>query len=213
MSAQRSRPTRWYPVLAAVLLPLFGCLISAAIIYGQFQGLPGALGRMSLNNLTQVVVPGSREIRFSKKGTYAVYYEYRSVVNNVSYISNKTPPRLECNLRSKTSGESASLAPDYVESNIYSTKNNERVGVLMMSISIDQPGAYDFSCRYPDGSTMPKVVLAVGPNFMWEFFSVAARPLAAALGGLVVFGGLSAISVILLLVTYIVRKSRKPALS
>jgi len=208
MNSQKPRSFRRFSILAAFLLPLFGCLISAAIIYRQFQGFPGALGRMSLNNLTQVVVPGSKEIFFSKKGAYAVYYEYRSVVNGVSYLTSKTPPTLECDLRSITSDESASLAPDYVESNSYSTKNNERIGVLMMSISMDKPGTYEFSCRYPTGSPRPEVVLAVGPNFVWEFFSATARPLAALVGGLVVFGGLSAIAAIILLLSYFIKKSR-----
>lgn len=219
MSAQKSKSFRWYPFLAVLLLPLFGCLISAVIIYRQFQGFPGALGQTSIgalgrtgiNNLTQVVVPGSKEIHFSKKGAYAVYYEYRSVVNGVGYLTSKTPPVLECDLRSKTSGESASLAPDYVEGNVYSTKDYERAGVLMMSISMDKPGAYEFSCRYPDGSTKPKVVLAVGPNIVWEFFSAVARPLAALLGGLVVFGGLSVVAMIILLTAYVIGKSRNSA--
>lgn len=208
MRAKESKLSRWYPVLAALLLPLFGCLISAAVIYQQFQGLPGALGRMSLNNLTQVVVPGSKEIHFSKKGAYAVYYEYRSVVNGVSYITSQTPPALECALRSKTSDEAASLSSDYVKGNVYSTKDNMRTGVLMMSISMDKPGAYEFSCRYPDGRPMPKVVLAVGPNFIYEFFNAAARSLAALLGGLVVFGVLNAFTMIVLLFAYVIGKSR-----
>jgi hypothetical protein len=208
MNSRESRLFRRYSVLAAFLLPLFGCLISAAIIYSQFQGFPGALGRMSIDNLTRVVVPGSQEIYFSKKGAYAVYYEYRSVVNGVNYLTSKTPPALECELRSMTSSETASLAPDYVESNAYSTKDNERVGVLMMSISMDTPGTYEFSCRYPDGSQKPKVILAVGPNFVWEFFSAAAKPMAALLGGLIIFGGLSAIAAIILLFVYISARRR-----
>ena len=211
MSSQKSKSPRWYLILGALMLPLSGCLISAVIIYGQFQGFPGALGLMSLDNLTQVVVPGSQEIHFSRKGAYAVYYEYRSVVNGVSYLTTKTPPALDCELKSITSGETASLTPDYVESNAYSTKDDERIGVLMMSISMDIPGTYEFSCRYPDGSTKPKVVLAVGPNFIWEFFSAAARPLAALLGGLVIFGGLSVLAAIILLIAYVVGKSRGSA--
>lgn len=208
MSAQKSKKFRWVLVLGALLLPLFGCLISTVIIYRQFQGFPGALKQMSLDNLTQVVVPGSKEIHFSKKGAYAVYYEYHSVVNGVSYLTTKTPPALDCHLRSLTSGETASLTPDYVESNSYSTKGDDRIGVLLMSISMDQPGTYQFSCRYPDGGTKPKVVLAVGPNFVWEFFSASARPLAALLGGMVIFAGLSALAVIILLIAYVVGKSR-----
>jgi hypothetical protein len=58
------------------------------------------------------------------------------------------------------------------------------VGVLIRSITIDQPGTYTFSCRYPDGGSQPTIVLAVGPNFVWEFFGIAARTVLTVVAGL-----------------------------
>jgi len=149
--------------------------------------LPGALETTGIHNLTQVVVPGSADIHFPKAGAYAVYYESRSVVDGVRFDGDKTPPSIRCKLTCKATGEDVPLAPDYVEGNKYETQNRERVGVLIKSVRIDQPGVYDFSCHYADGRTDPRVVLAVGPNIVWEFFNVVTKPIAAIVCGGLVF--------------------------
>jgi hypothetical protein len=92
---------------------------------------------------------------------------------------------------------------------MYSTGNNERVGMMMRTISIDRPGAYSFSCQYPDNSSTPRIVLAVGPNFVWEFFNLAAKPAAAVVGGLLVFLGVSLISTIMVIIVFIKRNQAK----
>lgn len=140
MDNQKIKPSGWYYALAA-LIPVLGCLIATAIAYQWFPGLPGALeSRMNLDDLTQVVVPGSKDITFAESGAYAAYYEYRSVVDGAVYASSETPPALVCTLTSTATGTEAGIAPDYVETNTYSTKDRERVGVLIRSITIDEPG-------------------------------------------------------------------------
>lgn len=165
---------------------MLGCLISTVIIYRSFPNLPGALETIDIHNMTQVTVPGSADITFPKKGAYAVYYEYRSLVDGVQYSNAKTPPPLKCSLTSNAAVKEVFVSPEYIEGNTYSTKDQERVGVHIMSISMEEPGTYTFSCHYADEVTVPKVVLAIGPNIVWEFFSIAAKPVAAFLGGFVV---------------------------
>ena len=82
MSEIKQKPTRWYYVLAS-LIPIFACLGTALLVYPNVPELPGALEAIGVKNLTQVVVPGSA-ISFPQKGAYAVYYEYRSVIDGVS---------------------------------------------------------------------------------------------------------------------------------
>jgi hypothetical protein len=82
------KPSRRYYGLAA-LMPVLGCLTAMVMAYQWFPGLPGTFeSKMNLDNLTQVVVPGSQEITFAKSGAYAVYYEYHSVVDGAVYASS-----------------------------------------------------------------------------------------------------------------------------
>jgi hypothetical protein len=202
MSGNNQKPTRWYYLLA-LLLPVIACGITATVIYRSIPALPGALETMDINHLTRVVVPGSAEISFPKAGAYAVYYEYRSVINGVNYVQDRYPPRINCHLTSKTTGEEIELASPQAEGDIYSTQNQERVGVLFKSISINQPGMHTFSCRYLGGGSNPQIVLAVGPNMIWEFFNVAAKPVSAFFcGGLVFLAALGFSILIITIVAY-----------
>lgn len=184
MSASKAKPTRWYYVLA-ILIPIFACLGTALLACVTVPALLGALEATGIHNLTQVIVPGSAEIHFPKAGAYAVYYEYRSVVDGVSYFRDERPPRLTCQLRSISTGEAVALAPTTVEGDMYTYP--ERAGVMFKRISIDQPGVYNLSCHYTDGRTYPRIVLAVGPNILWEFFNGVAKPGAAVMCGSLVF--------------------------
>jgi len=186
MSKSKLNPTRWYYVLA-LLIPVFACMGTALIVYLNVPKLPGALGTLGINNLTRVTVPGSADINFPKAGAYAVYYEYRSVIDGESYVRGKYPPHLNCQLKSKATGQNIELATNHIEGNMYATQNQERVGVLIKSITINTPGIHRFSCQYHDSETDPQIVLAVGPNIIWEFFNVAVKPLAAFTCGAFVF--------------------------
>jgi hypothetical protein len=77
---------------------------------------------------------------------------------------------------------------------------------------MDEPGTYTFSCRHADGSSQPEIVLAVGPNFVWEFFGIAARTVLTAATGLVVLLGSGAVAAFVALAIALKRRrSRKAA--
>jgi hypothetical protein len=187
MFDRKLKPSAWYYILA-LLLPIWACIGTGFLVDQNVPNLPGALEATGIDNLTQVVVPGSAEIYFSQAGAYAVYYEYRSVFDGIRYVGEKEPPSLSCHLISKSTGETIAMTYDYVEGNVYKTQNAERVGVLIMSISIDQPGAYKFKCSYPDGRSEPQIVLAVGPNILWEIFNITLKPIAALALGIPLIG-------------------------
>jgi hypothetical protein len=210
MSEGKLKPTRWYYVLA-LLIPVFACMGTALIVYGNVPKLPGALEALDVKNLTQIVVPGSAEIHFPKSGAYAVYYEYRSVIDGVSYFRDEYPPSMRCQLRSKRTGEAVKLAPSTVDGNVYTYP--ERVGVMFKRISIDQPGIYNFSCQYPDGRSYPKNVMAVGSNLVWEFFNVALKPIGAMLFGSFAFVFAGVISVLIIAFVAIKRHQLKNILA
>jgi hypothetical protein len=212
MSASKPKPTRWYYVLA-ILIPVFACLGTALPVYTAVPELPGALKATGIHNLTQVIVPGSADIHFPKSGAYAVYYEYRSIVDGVRYDRDKHPPSINCKLTSKATGEDIPLAPDYIEGNKYETQHRERVGVLIKSIRIDQPGVYNFSCHYTGSRTYPRIVLAVGPNIVWEFFNVVAKPVAAIMCGVLVFVCACGISMLIIGIVAFKRHQSKKTLA
>ena len=77
-------------------------------------------------------------------------------------------------------------APDYVETNRYETKRQDRIGVLIMSLTVDEPDTYTFACRYRNGGERPQITVALGPNYVWEFLRVAGK------GGLGLLGAMTA---------------------
>jgi hypothetical protein len=212
MSARRLKPSRWYYVLA-LLLPICACLGTALLVHPNVPKLPGALEVVGIENLTQVIVPGSAEINFPTAGAYAVYYEYRGVVNGVKYIRGKTPPSISCQLTSKASGVDVAVTTEYIEDNNYFTRNHERAGVLIRSITIRDPGVYNFSCQYPTGRTSPPIVLAVGPNVNYELLNVIVKWLAALVSGALVFVAASVLSILIVVFVSYKRRQAKNVLN
>jgi hypothetical protein len=211
MKEYKARPSGWTYAVAAVI-PVVGCLMAMALVYQWFPGLPGTFeSKMTMGDLTQVVVPGSEDITFAESGAYAVYYEYRSVMDGAVYASSEAPPALACTLISRATGADVGVVPDYVPTNTYSTKDRERVGVMLRSITIDEPGTYTFSCHYADGGSEPEIVLAIGPNFVWEFFGIAARILVTAAAGLAVVLGSGAVAVLVALTIALKRRQSQRA--
>ena len=191
------KPSRWYYLLA-VLIPIFACLGAIVLVVVSEPTFSGILNVLDTSDLTRIVVPGSGEIHFTEPGSYAVYYENRSVIDGVSYTRNEIPPNLICQLISQKTGADVELLPSLAAGNIYTTSNPERSGVIFLRINIDQPGSYDFSCQYPSGRSSPKVVMAVGPNLVHEFFNVVGKPIVTMLIGLFIFVWACAISLLII---------------
>jgi len=210
MDNQRTKPSGLYYGLAALALAL-GCLLATAILYPGTRGLPASIAEAhDLSRLTQVVVPGSADLTLSRTGAYAVYYEYHSVVDGVEHIGSEKPPTLECSLTLKSTAREIPVVPDFVETNRYSARmgkgKGKRAGVLIMSTTIDDPGNYTFSCRYPDGREQPEIVLAVGQNILWEDIGIMARTAGSVLGGLAVLCISGVIAVVIAIVVAVKRR-------
>lgn len=193
---------RWVYAIP-VLVILFG-LIFSVWIWGS-AGLgkyPAMIKEAFGEERHYLIVPGSREIRLTRTGAYGVYYEYTSELYMEDYPV--TPPALECSLTSKSTGATRQAAPDYVEGNRYS--DQDRTGILIMSLTVDRPDTYTFACHYPNGVKEPKSTVALGPNYGWEILKVAWKISLPLLGGLASICGSVLIGLVMVVVIAIKRQ-------
>jgi hypothetical protein len=145
---------------------------------------PSLIAEAYKGPLQRLEIPGDADLELSRKGAYGVYYEG----DRDSDVDLELPPILNCSLTLKRTGEDIPLVPDYVPTNRYATKDG-RTGVLIYSTTVTDPGLHTLSCDYPDGRVGPQLVLALGPNYFWEFLRVVWNLGGQVLGGAGVFCG------------------------
>jgi hypothetical protein len=175
MERQRIKRHRLWVGVAALVLVL-GCSVAAILIISTLTSYPSLIQEAYKDPLQKIEVPGEGDIDLRRKGAYGVYYE-------TLHAPTEGPPVLDCSLTSKTTGDDIPLVPDYVPTNRYSTKDRSRLGVLIYSTTVMDPGPYKLSCDYPDGRVSPKLELAIGPNYFFEFLRVAWKLGGSILGG------------------------------
>jgi hypothetical protein len=165
----------------AILVLVSGCLGAATLIGFKLTSYPSLIKEAYRDPLQKIEVPGEADIELNRKGAYAVYFETDQVPEG--------PPVMDCVLSSKTTGDDIPLVPDFVPTNRYSTKDGSQVGVLIYSTTIDPPGSHKLSCKYPDRHENPKITLAIGPNYFYEFLRVAWKLGGALIGGVALLCG------------------------
>lgn len=158
-----SRYRLWYA--AATLVFVVGCLAVTIMTIPTLTSYPSLIKEAYSSPLQKIEVPGETDIQLHRKGAYGLYYE-------TGHVPAEGPPELNCNLVSKTTGDDIPLVPDYVPTNRYENKDG-RIGVLIYSTTIDFPGLHSLSCSNPDGSESPTQIVAIGPNYFFEFLRVA----------------------------------------
>ena len=154
---------------AALLILVIGCIAGLGLVITTLGSYPSLIAEAYNDPLQRVDIPGEADLELSRKGAYAIYYERQ----NGSSTLEERPPTLDCHLTSKMTGKDVPLVPDYVPSNQYSTKDGDQVGVLIYSTTVEYPGYHTLSCGYPDGGENPELVIAIGPNYFFEFLRVA----------------------------------------
>jgi hypothetical protein len=189
----------------AALVLLFGCLIAASIIMSAFRDARPQIAEVHQNRSQHVEIPGEVDLELSRKGAYAVYY----VRHKGAYIHAEWPPRLDCGLTSKKTGEDIALVPDYVPTNRYWTNDGNQVGVLIYSTTVKNPGLYTLSCNYPNGREGPKLVLAIGPNYILEFLRLAGRMGGSLLRGAGVLCGSFVLSIGVAVLAFVGRRNKR----
>jgi hypothetical protein len=184
---EKSQPrSRWVYTLPA-LIAIMGLCLSAWILGGaQLGKYPTLIAEAYDEQQHQLSVPGSKDVHLTRTGAYGIYYLYHPSASLAG--TAPAPPALDCTLTSQSSGTKIKAVPDFVETNRYETSHGV-IGVLIMSATVKEPNTYTFACHYPDGEQHPKVTVALGPNYAWEFLRVAWKLGLPLLGGLSVLCG------------------------
>ena len=204
MMKDKKQPlSRWFYGIS-VLVILFGTLISAWIFVSGIAMYPALIGDAYREDQHHLRVPGSKDVKLARTGAYGVYYEYSLVSSAADH--SKMPPAIDCSLTSKSTGAEIEAVPDYVETNRYWSKDRRGTGVLIKSITVGQSDTYTFSCNYQDGSIKPEITVALGPNYVWEFLSVAGKVSLSLLGGISILFGSILVALIVVVVVAIKRR-------
>jgi hypothetical protein len=205
MLEKRGQPSRWFYGIA-ILVILFGALISVWYLVDRGIGnYPAMITDAYDEEQHHLSVPGSVDVNLVRKGVYSIYYEINPRSAVVNY-PNIMPPAIECSLVSKSTGAKTQAAPDYVETNRYWSKDQDRLGVLIMSLTVDEPDTYTFACNYEDGRSEPNILVALGPNYVWEFLKVAGKISLSLFGATAIFCGSSLMALIIVIIVAIKRR-------
>ena len=188
MKENERSPKHWLYGIAIVSI-LFGILMSTFVIRKSGVALyPDLIANAYGEEQHHLKVPGARDVKLTRTGAYGIYHE-RSLVSDTSDPQGPMPPDIDCSLTSKSTGKQIEAIPDYIEANRYWSKEQDRYGILIMSVTVPQPDTYTFDCHYQDGSTEPEILVALGPNYVWEFFRVSGKITASLLIGLTTLCG------------------------
>lgn len=174
ISNHNIKPSRWYYGLA-ILVFIIGGSLFALFLFKNLNKLT--------DSLTQLIVPGKKEVTLSEPGKYTIFYEYQSVVGNKVYSTEENLSGLECALVSKTTGSQIPLSHSSMNST-YSVGG--RSGLSVLEFLIEKPGLYELSAWYPEGKEGTEVVLAIGRGFTGKLVGIILSGLAILFGFLIV---------------------------
>jgi hypothetical protein len=144
------KPSRWFYVIPLVLL--LGAAGAGSFLFVNIMGMQ--------NRLERGIIPGEVELTISEPGSYTVFYEFQSLLDNKSYSTGENLPDLEYQLQSLTDGTQITLKPTGSRKTSYSSSN--RSGFSVFQFDIQTPGVYKFSGQYPEKGYGEKLVFAIG---------------------------------------------------
>src|SRR5208282_1666528 len=144
------RPSLWYcSIGVAVILAGLG-LFLYSLLHGIFH---------ITDDLTQIVVPGEKDLTLMPHLNYTIFLEAESVVDGRIYSTKENLSGLTCAVTSQASGNKISTRRPTM-STTYSVGGRE--GRSVLEFVTEEAGLYHVVCNYEEGSQGPQVVLAVG---------------------------------------------------
>lgn len=174
------RPSLWYCALgAAVILAGVGLFVHS-LLHGIFHITDG---------LTQIVVPGEKDLTLMQKLSYTIFLETESVVDGRIYSTKESLSGLTCVVTSQTSGNKIDMRHPAVNAT-YSV--NGREGRSVLEFATQEAGVYHIACDYQEGSQGPQAVLAVGSDVGERITLTILKSLLSMFGGCLLGGGIIA---------------------
>jgi len=172
------RPSLWYcSIGVAVILAGLG-LFLYSLLHGIFH---------ITDDLTQIVVPGEKDLTLMPHLNYTIFLEAESVVDGRIYSTKENLSGLTCAVTSQASGNKISTRRPTM-STTYSVGGRE--GRSVLEFVTEEAGLYHVVCNYEEGSQGPQVVLAVGSGMGERIVSTVTKSLASFYGGGILGGAI-----------------------
>lgn len=166
--------------------------LSLAAVIAGFAAMGAFMVPRIMNigdGLIQVVAPTDIQLTLAEPGHYTIFHESESVVDG-EVFSSRFISGLRVVLTSVETGEQVPLP---MSSAAMTYSFGSRTGSAVFSFDIDKPGNYRLAASYEDGAKVPRVVLAVGHDFMGALTSIILGALGMAFGGFIAGGVIAAV--------------------
>jgi hypothetical protein len=188
------RPSKWYYLLGAAVIAVGVSLFIYTLLRGIFH---------ITDDLTQIVVPGEKDLTLLPSLKYSIFLEEQSVVDGRIYSTMENLSGLTCRVNSLASGTKIDLH----RSGISTSYNvNGRSGRSVLEFVTLEGGEYHIACGYEEGKQGPQVVLAVGAGVGEKIFSMVFVCLGEMFGG-------GALGVAIILTVFFKREASKKRLA
>jgi hypothetical protein len=159
------RPSWWHCLW---IVPL------ASVGFGLFTYFLWTGIKQATSSLTQIVVPGEKDVAFATPGRYTIFLEKESVVDGCIYSASGGISGLKCTVESKSDSEKLPLRNP--STNVTYTLPG-RSGRSVLQFNATKSATYTVGCSYPDGASDPQTVVAVGTGVDSNIFSTVFRSL------------------------------------
>jgi hypothetical protein len=188
------KPTWWFYVLGGMVI-LTGVSYFA---YALFHGITHIT-----DNVTQIVVPGEKDLTLMAKLEYTIFLEEQSVVDGRIYSTSREDLEgLTCSVTSRTTGKKIDTQRARM-STTYTVGG--RSGRSVLAFITEEAGIYRVTCDYSEGKQGPAAVLAVGSGVTEGIFKLVFQSVATMFGG-------GALGIVIILVVFFQRERSKKRL-
>lgn len=169
--ARMVRPSWWYSLIGLALA------VAGASLSGYFlwQGLIHVT-----DGLSQVVVPGEKNLALMPHQRYTIFLERTSIVDGRVYSTTESVAGLTCSVESQASGNKISIRSPAMDTT-YSVGGRD--GKSVLEFDTLEEGVYRLACDYRVGTQGPQVVLAVGSGVGERILSTVTKSIIPFFGG------------------------------